>query len=304
MSAETWLDDNSRYLAASLQWLRLRLQAMARQDGSTSAPAPAPSAKPGLFARLRGASGGALAPAPVEPAVPDDKATAQAAAAREAAADTDPPPALLLLARSLGLSAFERDVVLLCAAAELDLAIAGLCAAVPANAGRAYPTFALALQAIAEPGWDALSPHRPLRYLRLLEINQPGATPLTAAALRADERIVSFIKGLNEPDERLTGLLTPLETDAAHALAASQHATADALEAQLRTLAGWGTIPLVQLLGTDSGSKQAVAVQIAERLNRRLYRIGADALPPQRAELETLARLWQRESLLLPLAHL
>jgi hypothetical protein len=76
MSAETWLDDNSRYLAASLQWLRLRLQAMARQDGSTSAPAPAPSAKPGLFARLRGASGGALAPAPVEPAVPDDKATA------------------------------------------------------------------------------------------------------------------------------------------------------------------------------------------------------------------------------------
>jgi len=158
------------------------------------------------------------------------------------------------------------------------------------------------LQAFAEPSWDALSAHRPLRYLRLLEINQPGATPLTAAALRADERVVNYIKGLNAVDERLSALLAVSGTGDAPALAPSQEALAEDIVAQLQLSDSSGDAPLVELLGVDPGSKHDVATQVCAALNRRLYRIALDALPGPKAEIENLARLWRRESLMLPVA--
>ena len=127
------------------------------------------------------------------------------------AAPIDPPPALVILGQRLGLSQFEQEILLLCAAMELDTRIAGLCARAQDDPDRPYPTFALALALFDDPAWDALSPERPLRYWRLIEINQPGATPLTTSALRADERIVNYLKGLNYLDDRLTPLLAPLE---------------------------------------------------------------------------------------------
>ncbi len=306
MSADDWLEGNNRYLAASLQWLRARLQAVVRDEAvPPAAPAQPPSAAtprtPSLLDRLRGiappafATGTSLA---VRTGKPD---AAPTAAERDEAAKTDPPPALVVLARNFGLSDFERDTLLLCAAAELDPAMGALYAAAQGNAGRSYPTFALALQALAEPSWDALSAHRPLRYLRLLEINQPGATPLTAAALRADERVVNYIKGLNVVDERLTALFT-VAAGEAPALAASQQAVADDIVAHLQLSDSSGDIPLVELLGADTGSKHDVATQVCAALNRRLYRIAVDALPSPKAEIENLARLWQRESLMLPVA--
>ena len=63
-----------------------------------------------------------------------------------------------------------------------------------------------------EPEWSALSPEGPLRHWRLIEINQPGAQPLTTSALRADERIVNFLKGLNYLDDRLSPSLSPLRS--------------------------------------------------------------------------------------------
>ncbi len=314
MSNETWHDDNNRYLAASLQWLRGRLQAMG-QGGSVStqssvtpdqgAAVPAPRAS-SFLDRLRGIPAQTPAAATLAYASPiveptQNTAIDPAQTVRDEAAKTDPPPALLMLAQNFGLSDFERDILLLCAALELDPDMAALCAATQGNGGRAYPTFALALQAFADPSWDALSPHRPLRYLRLLEINQPGATPLTAAALRADERIVNYIKGLNVLDERLSTLLAPDSSDAPD-LAPSQQSVADLIAANLKSSTGNGNLPVVELLGVDSGSKHDVALHICAAAQRQLHRISIDALPTNKAELENLARLWQRETRMLPIA--
>ena len=93
---------------------------------------------------------------------------------------------------------------------ELDTRTAGLCATAQDNTAGPYPTFALAFALFDDPVWEALSPERPLRYFRLLEINQPGAQPLMKSALRADERIVSYVKGLSYLDDRLAHLLTPV----------------------------------------------------------------------------------------------
>ena len=71
---------------------------------------------------------------------------------------------------------------------------------------------------------------------------------------------------------------------------------------RLKQVPAGQNLPVVQLLGADAPSKQLVAAHSAGALGLRVYRLSAALLPTQAAELETLARLWQRESLLLPLA--
>ena len=316
-----WLQANDQYLASALAELRARLQRAAQSpDASppsavaTAAMAHEPNAaKHAWFARmfaaqpargsLASARGRALdtppaaAPAVVEmPAAATDAASPPAGAA---AADDKYTPALAVLAERLGLSAFERDVLLLCIGMELDTRFPALCAQAQHDPSRPYPTFALAFAVLDAPSWDALSPQRPLRYWRLLEIHQPGAQPLIGAALAADERVVNFVKGMNYLDDRLSPLLTALSPAA---LPPSQQAVADRLLDNLHHVPPGEPLPLLQLLGSDSVSKQAIAQTVAAAFGAQAYRLSAELLPAAVAEQETLLRLWQRESQLLPLA--
>jgi len=263
-----WHRVNDQYLRDALAGLRTRLQRLAESDASTSADAVASST------------------APPQPAPPADAAAAE------------PCPALPLLSRRFGLSDFEQHLLLLCAAMEFDTRLPGLCAAAQGDANKAYPTFALALTLFNEPAWEAISPERPLRYWRLIEFSQPGALPLTTSPLRADERIVHFIKGLNDLDDRLLPLLAPVAPVAS--LPPSQQRQADSMLTHLR-LATRG-VPVIHLLGSDTASKLAVAASAAQALGLTLYRLPADLLPTAGAELETLARLYERENHLLPVA--
>ena len=297
-----WQTQNNQYLAASLQWLRLRLTRMV----PPAPPVPAsPAAPPTQQPWFRRTGSGPPAAAPeLPPLLPprDDGPLDAAASARAGAAGIDPPPALEMLAERLGLSEFERDTLLLCAAAEIDPGIASLFQQLQGHAGRVAPSFALALQAFEDPSWDALSPHRPLRYARLIDIAGTASTPLTTAPLHANERIVHYIKGLNIIDERLGTLLTPTGDGVEPLLSPSQQAVADAVITQLRVAGAGAQVPLVQLVGVDAGSKLDVARTVCRQLGRHLYRLGFDALPPAQVDLDALTRLWQRERLLLPIA--
>jgi hypothetical protein len=154
-----------------------------------------------------------------------------------------------------------------------------------------------------EPVWEALSPERPLRFWRLIEISQPGAQPLTVSPLRIDERILNFIKGLNYLDDRLAPFLIPFDLSPEEVvLSASQRSIAATVVQKLKQLAGTGISPIVQLTGADSLSKQFVAQEIASTLDLHLRRLPAELLPAQVSELEVLARFWQRECSLLPIA--
>jgi hypothetical protein len=262
---EHWNAINERYLSAALHWLRLKLTQLAESSDAAEVA----------------------------------EAVAKATEEMAAAAATQPPPALMILSQRLGLSQFEQQVLLLCAAMEFDPRIAALCARAQPDASRPYPTFALALTLFEQPAWDVLSPERPLRYWRLLEVNQPAAQPLTTGALRADERIVNYIKGLNYLDDRLAPLMVPLEiTTAQVPLPLSQQSL---VETTLQALKQPHS-PVIQLLGADSLSKQLVAQHCAQAFGLHLYRLPLSLLPLQMSELETLTRLWQRESLLLPIA--
>lgn len=320
--AESWQTRNAEYLGAALAALRQRLQAAANisramassQRAAQGPPPPEPEPRPapssergpmGLFRRRASAEPAAAAPVPLltspsSPAieVPSDDPVRRMAAASEG----DPPPALLMLARRLGLSEFDRDILLLCVAMELDPATASLCASVHGQPDRDYATFAAAMNLFDRPEWEAVSPERPLRYWRLIDINQPGARPLTASALRADERIVNYVKGLNYLDDRLAPLVLRMAPPQGRTLPRSQEAAVDAMVQALRSVPASSMTAVMGLRGSDRQSKQEVAGAAAARLGLSLYRLPADALPSQAAELETLARLWTRESLLLPLA--
>lgn len=305
---ETWLENNNRYLEASLAWLRLRLERIRAQDSveppGNSAPEPVVEESPGKqkrFAKWKRQTQQVKEPvklltAGAPPTL--DQLIEEAETKREAAARCDPPPALQILADSFGLSEFERDTLLLCASTEFDPGFATLCGLAQRHQARNYPTFALALVLFDDPSWDGLAAHRPLRYSRLIEINQPGPTPLTAAALRADERIVNFIKGLNAVDDRLITLFEPVST-ANTLLSNSQY---EVVETLLKRLSGPdGDTRPIQLVGVDPGSRMAVAEEICDRIGRRLFRLQLETLPQNPAEIETIARLWQRETLLLPI---
>lgn len=306
---EQWQKNNEEYLAKALEWLRLCLKRQANrgQDvGSGSSPSheSAPPSTKRRFLGRRADTSICTVPAlpPATEAITDEQVQ-QAAAAMTNAESLKPPPALMILSQRFGLSRFEQQVLLLCAAMELDTRIARLCAQVHDNSNQPYPTFALALSLFDEPAWDALSPERPLRYWRLIEINQPGAQPLTTSALRADERIVNYIKGLNYLDDRLAPLLASLQAvENEVPLPPSQQESVEAIARYLQQATSRQYPPVIQLLGVDSPSKQLVAQQAATRLGLVLYRLPVELLPAQASELETFARLWQRESLLLPIA--
>ncbi len=166
---------------------------------------------------------------------PTPTPAAVAAAVGDVPDDTAGPlPALTMLAQRLGLSDFERDVLLLCAAMELDTRTALLCAQAQHDAGKPYPTFALAMALFDQPAWDAMSPERPLRYWRLVEISASAAQPLVGSLLRADERIVSYLKGANYLDERIAPLVVAL-AEPAFELPPSQQSLADAIVDRLQT---------------------------------------------------------------------
>jgi hypothetical protein len=294
---ESWSARNDDYLAASLRWLRLRLRRLAPDAPEPPVPDPGTDARPPFRRRPRPAQ-----PVPGGAGPPLDEQLAEAATARDKAAgvDGDPPPALLRLAELLGLTPFERDTLLLCVAMELDPSLGALCARAHGDPASGHPTFGLAMAVLDDPRWDALAAHRPLRYWRLTEVDRPGATPLTAGPLRADERVVNYVKGLNVVDDRLATMLDAVDPSAA--LAPSQDAVVAAVLAHLRRAAANAVLPVVQLVGADDASRVAVARHACAAVGRRLHRIAAPALPAAPAELDTLARLWQREGMLLPVA--
>ena len=217
----------------------------------------------------------------------------------ELGVQTEAPPALEVLGDRLGLSRFERLVLMLAAAMELDPGTPARCADANCNPRAGYPTLALALTALPGAAWDVVSPQRPLRYWRLIEFDEPRAEPLTATRLRIDERIVSFIKGLNVMDERLAAIVAPVAVDVPLGLPPTHEQAVSEIIMAL-TEDGGEHPPAVELVGVDPGVRRYLACSAAQRLGRELYEVTPERVPTNPQELSDLIRLWERETLLLP----
>ncbi len=165
----------------------------------------------------------------------------------------------------------------------------------PGSGGNPWPSFGLALAVLPEAHWDALGNRAPLRHWRLIETIGNG--PLVASRLQIDERILFFLTGVAQLDERLVSLVEPVrETGEIPAMQAPllerlRGAWQSAFEAKR-------PLPALQLCGADLSAKRTLAAALTDCLTIQLLRLPAAALPTNLAELENLHRLWEREAIL------
>ncbi|MGZ5441104.1 MAG: ATP-binding protein [Thermoanaerobaculia bacterium] len=209
-----------------------------------------------------------------------------------APATPDQPFALERLCAAFGLTPFERSILLLCAGIELDGALAAIYAAAHGDPTRPYPTFSLALATLPGAHWSALAPAGPLRRWQLVEVAQNG--PITQAALRIDERVLHYLAGIDEMDERVAALVEPFTGP--FDILASDDAAAQRIAGSW-TEAARPFAP-VQLCGRDFETRRVIAAAAAARAGLALAIIPLEAIPAGGVDLTRFARLWEREAVL------
>jgi predicted nucleic acid-binding protein len=211
----------------------------------------------------------------------------------EARVALEAPPAIDRLSELFELSAFERDVLLLCAGKEMDSKLAALCGEAQDHPQRTYATFGLAMAVLPQPHWSALAPTGSLRRLRLVEVEPEHG--LTSAPLRINERVLHYLAGINILDPHLQSMLrlssVPEWIADGHKSAATEAACL------LERHPDWP--PVVHFCGDDPDGQEDAASMAARQLGRRLLVLAAEDLPAVGLETEKFICLWEREAALL-----
>ena len=205
-----------------------------------------------------------------------------------------PHSALDQLCNGFGLSPFERDVLLLCAGIELDASFRILCAAAQGDAQRTYPTFSLALAMLPDAHWSALTPMAPLRQWKLLDVTANGS--LTFSPLRIDEWVLHYLVGVLHLDERLLGLVEPVEIE--DDLVLSHWELAEEMVAAWSIDGDIARLPILQLCGSEIASKRAIAATACHFAGLHLYTLPGYAVPTQFSDLVQFRQIWEREAAL------
>ncbi|MDZ8083022.1 MAG: ATP-binding protein [Nostoc sp. DcaGUA01] len=215
-------------------------------------------------------------------------------ALQEAAAAMPAPSALDRVCKMFRLSSFESDLLLLCAGMELNGDFGKLCANFHGDPQRAYPTLSLALATLPHVHWDAIAPNAPLRHWRLIQIGDAHA--LTLSPVRIDERILHYLTGIQYLDERLAGIIEPLQE--VSDLVPSHQQLAERVAAVWSQAHKINSLPIVQLCGIETISKRAIAARICQLQGLSLWVMPAQVIPQAPSELDNLIRLWTRETIL------
>jgi hypothetical protein len=210
-----------------------------------------------------------------------------------------PPAALETVVNLFGLSEFEKLILVLCAGIELNSKLSQLCKEIHQDVNMAYPTFGIALAALSEPHWSALSPVSPLRRFKLIEVyGYPHQMPLTSSIIRIDERILHYLLGLSYLEKQLREIVKPVQLDfkmAQSHVNLSKHIQ----NIWIKTHQKKGHIPVIKLTGADKMSKLSIAQTICQINGLALWRIDIESIPLKYEEIDSLIQLWARESALL-----
>src|SRR5690554_4519329 len=202
------------------------------------------------------------------------------------------PPTIDILSEIFGLTSFERKILLLCASVELDSAYSHTTEDIKGQYIR--PTFALALSAFKEAHWSSLSPEQPLRYWQL--INLSDKLQLTNCTLFINERILHFLTGIEHIDESLIGLVERVTNN--KRLVPSHLKLSTEIIKTISFCISKAELPLIFIKGAEINDKTSMVEHICSELNQRLYRLPASLIPENPKELDTLVKIWNRESAL------
>jgi hypothetical protein len=211
-----------------------------------------------------------------------------------AARETEDAP-FARLASVFQLSPFELDILLLCAAVELDSEFPGICAAAQKDERLRWPTFQLALHVLPDAHWSALLPHAALRHWKLISVD--ASESLTSAPLRIEEAVLHYLVGAACPDQRIEGLLEPIEPP--RILPSTYRETAEKLAALCHSA---HATHVAQLQGTATTAKRSVAATACATAGLRLRSIRISqfraALEREPQNGETLLQVLGRDAAL------
>ena len=196
-----------------------------------------------------------------------------------------PCAALERICTAFGLSRFERSVLLLCAGVELDSSIAAACAAAQGDPGRGYATFGLALATLPGAHWSALSPARPLRAWRLLEMH--GADTLATSRLRISERVLHGLVGVESDEQAFDGIIVRMAPEQVALLA--EEIGGIGLDALLRDGLR------LRFTGRTARQRRAAACLALLQADLSPWLLRASDIPVQATERAQLRLLWNRE---------
>jgi len=206
------------------------------------------------------------------------------------------PPALEILSNLFGLSPFEKQVLVLCAAVDLDSEVKVLCAKAQGNPNMSYVTFGLALACFPKAHWSAVSPTSPLRRFKLVELSLSNCSnSITTSQLSIAERVLHYLTGVFYLDTQLQGIVKP--TTCKSQLVNSHQQILETI------LAIWQPtkqkLPLIQMFGADENGKQSIVQHACAQTGLELWCLPAELIPQKPEETQELANLWTRESALL-----
>ncbi|RCJ29407.1 ATPase [Nostoc minutum NIES-26] len=208
------------------------------------------------------------------------------------------PPALSQLCHILGLSSFERDILLMCVAMNFTPNFPSLCADAQGNEKLCYPTFALALEALPDASWSALRTESPLQRWQLIQIGDGIAPAL--CSLQIDKSILCYLLGEPSLPEKLQGLFKSIAIDADNTCGELQPSH-QKIASQLAAI--WldtteSLTSVVQLCGLESITNVNVVTTACYFAGINLHIINAYVLATKADELKQLMVLWSREALL------
>jgi hypothetical protein len=125
----------------------------------------------------------------------------------------------------------------------------------------------------------------------------PGSA-LTTSHLRIDERILHYLTGIEELDQRLVGFVEPIETEVRFLVETHQRIADRSVDLWVQAAEqdiALPQFPVLQLLGDDSSTKRSIIQFIGQELGRDLYRIPAETIATDSTQFNLFLLLCERE---------
>ena len=211
-------------------------------------------------------------------------------------------PPLEVITRLFCLTSFERNVLLLCFAPELYPEFEQIYAYIQDDANRRYPTPQLAIalfgqdMAIFEARSSFMSAS-PMRRLRLITL-ESGPYPSTAQSLRPlklEDRIADYLMGVNQLDDRVANLLSPLSNVP---LSPEANDLADRIACSITSRARESLQPSINLIARKGADKEAIASALCNRLGIQIFSLNLTRLFAIDIQRQEMLRLIEREAML------
>ncbi len=217
--------------------------------------------------------------------------------------EANTPAVLDGLVRLFGLSAFGKQVLILCFAVETDPDFGILCAYMQDDAARKYVTAHLAIDLFAS-GEESKAhaaacflPGAPLfRFGLVREDASSGPTiAKNARPLQLDSRIRDYMLNVHHLDERIVDIVRPMPPAL---LASDQHELLDRMAAALSSPEARKTRVLVNFVGPDGSGKRVLAGGLTDRLGLMCLSLDLKKAPSIGIDWGDLTRLLTREAIL------